>query len=112
MSVPTEKNIINTVKSLIFPSLVTILAMMIWRDVNELRSDVKALLAQSSVDKTKIEQLEKQVNTLNSIVFKVPRTASNESNVPQDLAFVQIEAIKPDDLYDVEDLFKSHLKLD
>ena len=48
--------------------------MMIWRDVTELRSDVKALLAQSSVDKTKIEQLEKEVRFLQQSVFGIKAT--------------------------------------
>jgi hypothetical protein len=108
MSVPTEKNIINTVKSLIFPSLVTILAMMIWRDVNELRSDVKSLLAQSNVDKTKIDQLEKQVNILNIAVFKVPKTASNNSNTPSNIAYAQLAVAKPEEIYDI----KKHLNIE
>jgi len=51
--------------------------MMIWRDVNELRSDVKQLLAESNSNKAKVENLEKQVTQLNQAVFKMPRTASN-----------------------------------
>lgn len=58
-----EKNsaILTSIKAYLFPTLVTILAMMIWRDVSELRSDVKALLSQSSIDKTKIENLERML---------------------------------------------------
>ena len=80
MSVPhTQKNPVgNAIKIYLFPSLVTILAMLIWRDVNELRSDVKALLAQSNVDKTKIENLEKDVRMLDQAVFNKRITASTE----------------------------------
>jgi hypothetical protein len=57
---PTSRNsVAAAIKIYLFPSLVTILAMMIWRDVSELRADVKSLLAQASVDKTKIENLER-----------------------------------------------------
>lgn len=61
MTRETEKNsaILASIKAYLFPTLVTILAMMIWRDVSELRSDVKSLLAQSNIDKTKIENLER-----------------------------------------------------
>ena len=45
----------------IFPSLVSILAMMIWNDVSEIKSDVKALMAQSNIDKTRIDNLERNV---------------------------------------------------
>lgn len=49
----------DKIKSNIFPALVSIIAMFIWRDVTELKTDVKELLAQSNIDKTKIENLER-----------------------------------------------------
>ncbi len=53
--------LLNSVKAWVFPSLITVLATLIWRDLTELRSDVKALLAQSNIDKTKIENLERSI---------------------------------------------------
>jgi hypothetical protein len=67
---------LTKVKLWIFPSVVTILAMMIWRDVNELRTDVKQLLAESSSNKAKVENLERQVQQLNQAVFKIPKPIS------------------------------------
>jgi hypothetical protein len=55
------KEQIEAFKVWIFPSLVSILAMMIWNDVNEIKSDVKALMAQSNVDKTRIDNLERNI---------------------------------------------------
>ena len=52
---------IEAFKVWIFPSLVSILAMLIWNDVSEIKSDVKALMAQSNVDKTRIDNLERVV---------------------------------------------------
>lgn len=72
---------LTKVKLWIFPSIVTILAMMIWRDVNELRADVKQLLAESSSNKAKVENLEKQVQQLNQAVFKIPKPIGS---VPKD----------------------------
>ena len=34
---------------------------MIWNDVNEIKADVKALMAQSNIDKTRIDNLERNV---------------------------------------------------
>jgi hypothetical protein len=69
----TPKNsTVNSIKLYFFPTLVTILAMLIWRDVSELRSDVKSLLAQSNVDKTEIQHLKKDVQILNNKVFHTP----------------------------------------
>lgn len=72
------KNSMGTaIKLYLFPALVTILATLIWRDVTELRADVKQLLAESNSNKAKVENLEKQVQQLNQAVFKMPRTAGN-----------------------------------
>jgi hypothetical protein len=71
MSEITPKNSIgNSIKLYFFPSLVTVLAMLIWRDVSELRSDVKSLLAQSNIDKTEIMNLKRDVEILNHRMFK------------------------------------------
>ena len=77
MSEVKNSSVINGIKLWAFPSLVTILAMMIWRDVTELKSDVKQLLAESNSNKAKVENLERQVQQLNQTVFKIPRTAGN-----------------------------------
>ena len=65
----SKNNLATSLKVYFFPSLVTILAMMIWRDVSELRSDVKALLAQANIDKTKIETLEQDIKMLQQSEF-------------------------------------------
>lgn len=58
---------INTkLKIWLFPSLVTILGTLIWRDVVEMKSDIKSLLAQSNVDKTRIDNLERFLYKNNS----------------------------------------------
>ena len=59
--VKKESSTIETFKVWIFPTLVSILAMMIWNDVNEIKADVKMLMAQSNIDKTRIDNLERQV---------------------------------------------------
>jgi hypothetical protein len=55
----------------VFPSLVSVLGMMIWNDVVEIKTDVKALIAQSSVDKTRIDNLEREVYKAN-VTYKLP----------------------------------------
>ncbi len=51
----------NTLKLWLFPSLVSIIGLLIWNDVTEIKSDIKALMAQSNIDKTRIDNLERQV---------------------------------------------------
>jgi hypothetical protein len=57
-------------KSWIFPGLVSILGMMIWQDVTEIKKDVKALMAQSNIDKTRIDNLEREV--YKAATYKTP----------------------------------------
>jgi hypothetical protein len=69
-----ESTNIQTIKVWVFPTLVSILAMMIWNDVNEIKADVKALMAQSAIDKTRIDNLER-------VVFG---NKTGNANLPQD----------------------------
>ena len=52
---------IGTFKAWIFPTLVSLVSLLIWNDVNEIKSDVKLLMAQSNIDKTRIDNLERQL---------------------------------------------------
>lgn len=71
MSVQTRSTtpVLDKIKLWLFPVVVSLLAGVIYREVLEIRSDVKQLLAQSNVDKTKIEILERDVRSLQQAVF-------------------------------------------
>jgi len=66
---------ITTFKVWIFPTLVSLVSLLIWNDVNEIKSDVKLLMAQSNVDKTRIDNIERQLfKTSNTIPSRsIPR---------------------------------------
>lgn len=57
----TKESPTNALKLWVFPSLVSIIGLLIWNDVTEIKSDIKALMAQSNIDKTRIDNLERQV---------------------------------------------------
>jgi hypothetical protein len=80
------KEPVQNFKVWIFPSLVSILAMMIWNDVNEIKADVKALMAQSNIDKTRIDNLER-------IIYK--KTASVPFDLPSKELEMETYAILP-----------------
>jgi hypothetical protein len=61
---------VTAIKTWLFPAVVTVLATVIWQDVKELKNDVKQLLAQSNIDKTRIDALEKQIDILNRSILK------------------------------------------
>jgi hypothetical protein len=66
---------VSAFKVWIFPSLVSIVSLLIWNDVNEIKADVKALMAQSNIDKTRIDNLERLVyKKTASLPFDLPST--------------------------------------
>ena len=52
---------IDKIKAHAFPTVLSILWMLLYRDITEMKSDIKMLLQQSSIDKTKIENLERMM---------------------------------------------------
>lgn len=60
-----NNEIIRTIKEWASPALIAIIGTLMWRDMNELRTDVKALLIAHSADKVRIEMLEKQIMSKN-----------------------------------------------
>ena len=56
-----ENPSIAAFKVWIFPTLVSLVSLLIWNDVNEIKTDVKSLMAQSNIDKTRIDNLERQI---------------------------------------------------
>jgi hypothetical protein len=80
---------VNAFKVWIFPSLASAMALLIWNDVNEIKSDVKALMAQSNIDKTRIDNLERQI-------YKT--SASFPANIPATPVVLDHVAILPEKL--------------
>lgn len=62
--------IIDQVKIWITPSVITILGTMIWADMQEMKSDIKSLLKESSSQEAKIKSLEQDMNLIKSMYFK------------------------------------------
>lgn len=54
---------VTAFKLWVFPSLVSIMSLMIWQEIKEIKSDVKALLGQSNIDKTRIDNIERHLFT-------------------------------------------------
>jgi hypothetical protein len=95
-----ENSSITAFKTWIFPSLVSILGMLIWQDVNEIKSDVKALMAQSNIDKTRIDNLERVVYASKPTTLNIS-TPVPPNKLPSQIFYHEMVAIKPN--HDEED---------
>jgi hypothetical protein len=64
--------------------MITVMSGMIWHDVRSIQNDVKALMAQSNIDKTNITNVEERVTNLEQAVFfnKVQKTTNNNKPKP------------------------------
>lgn len=71
----SKDQIISVLREWAAPLLLSIVGMLLWRDISEMRADVKLLLTTQSANQVKIDQLEKDVDLLKTAVFS--------SNVPQ-----------------------------
>lgn len=52
---------IDAFRTWLFPALVAIVGTMMWSTLNEIKSDLKTLMSQSAIDKTRIDNLERAV---------------------------------------------------
>ena len=84
----TENSPIAAFKVWIFPSLVSLVSLLIWNDVNEIKADVKLLMAQSNIDKTRIDNLERQLFKAASVPVAPTR------QLPE---YQEVLAVLPDD---------------
>lgn len=76
----------------LFPSLVSIIGYIIYQDVAEIKADVKLLMAQSNIDKTRIDNLERVV--FSKVAYEMPNPPDKQ---PAEIAFHKYVATKPDD---------------
>lgn len=70
----TNASIITVVKAWIFPGLVSIATISIMNDLNQIKSDIRTLMAQSNIDKTRIDNIERRVDNLETTVYIKPTT--------------------------------------
>jgi hypothetical protein len=100
-----SSKVLDKVKLWLFPVVVTVLASVIYKEILEVRSDVKQLLAQSNIDKTRIELLEKQVQMLNQAVF-FKKGIANNIPAPNETKVITIPA-KHEEFYTYENNIKT-----
>lgn len=67
---------VEKIKVWLFPTMVSIIGLFIWQEIKEIKSDVKSLLAQSNIDKTRIDNLER-------FMFPVQTPTKNDQQDPR-----------------------------
>jgi hypothetical protein len=66
----SQPKVVSAIKEYLAPLLLSIVGLFIWRDISEMRADVKLLLVQQSVDRVKIENMEGDIAMLKGSVYQ------------------------------------------
>lgn len=74
---PATNDPLGAIKSYLFPMLLSGFTLLVWNDIREIKQDVKALMAQSNIDKTRIDNLER-------LIFKQSAAAALQIPNPPD----------------------------
>ena len=64
MPEPSKERVKSTIKEWLTPSLISILGVMLWSELTELKRDVKTLLIANGSTNTKVMMLQEQVDYL------------------------------------------------
>lgn len=78
-----QDTIITAVKSYITPILISILGIMLWTQLTELREDVKKLLAYQAANDVKVSILEKEIDILREKYDLKPRYSTERIQLPE-----------------------------
>jgi hypothetical protein len=88
----TNASIITAVKAWIFPGLLSIATVSMLNDLSQIKSDIRTLMTQSNIDKTRIDNIERRVGNLeNSIYLRKDVRQSNLNIVFPSRYFIKEE---------------------
>jgi hypothetical protein len=102
----TSTSLADKVKIWLFPSLMGILGMLIWSDLQTIKTNLATALTQTTTDKANIENLNNRVNRLENFVYKTPLNQDDsnkqkQASIPTSNdtlpTFQKIVATKPDE---------------
>ncbi len=96
MSSSGKDPVVSRVKEYITPGLITILGVMLWAELSELKNDVKTLLARDAASTMKIDMLEKEIDRVRQQVCNDTKPLGY--NTPISLPWYKMIAKKEDEL--------------
>jgi hypothetical protein len=107
----SEKTTIDYLKAYAFPGVLSVLTMIVYNDIQEVKSDVKALLSQASSDRVKIEYLEREVELLRKKNLAFYSGPVKRKDAPKPQPLFQSYAILPgkDDYIEQRNIYYSSL---
>jgi hypothetical protein len=96
MSSSGKDPVVSRIKEYITPGLITILGVMLWAELSELKTDVKTLLARDAASTMKIDMLEKEIDRVRQQVCNTTKPISYKNPIP--IPWYKMIAKKEDEL--------------
>jgi hypothetical protein len=88
MESESKSQMVGVIKEWLAPILISVLGMFIWRDLSELRQDVKFLVKEQSIGtvkitvlETKISILENDLKNLTENIYRMPMYATKQDEI-------------------------------
>lgn len=66
----SDPKTINTIKEYVAPIFMGIVGIFLWRDISEMREDIKLLLSKQSADNIRLNDVENDVEDLKQVVYE------------------------------------------
>lgn len=101
---PKKESSIDQLKAWAFPAIISLLATVMLNDIREIKADVKLLIAENNINKTKIENVERRLDRIEEKIFNSNSFSQDKSNPVRSSAAFQYfptYAIKPDDYFKI-----------
>ena len=105
----------DKVKLWLFPGLVSILGLIIWSDLQTIKTKLDTNTNQTTTDKANITNLENRMNKVEAAIFKPSTLSTSREHIPSEPpkdttpAFTKIVAIRPNEKYYTKTLQKTNL---
>lgn len=88
MAFNDKSDVVSVLKEWVTPTLISVLGLFIWRDLTELRQDVKFLIKEQSIVMVKTNLLETRVSILESdlknfteILYRMPMYGIKQDDI-------------------------------
>lgn len=99
-------SVADKIKLWLFPGLVSILGLIIWSDLQTIKTKIDVNTSQTTTDKANITNLENRMNKVEAIIFKPASSVSKTSKhfPPEPIKdtlpiFTKLVATKPDERF-------------
>ena len=77
----SKPELVSAIKEYLAPILLGIVGLFIWRELSEMRADVKLLLVQQTSNTTNIENMKTDITMLKATVFNSSKFDKNNKDI-------------------------------